>query len=180
MRRIIAVLSMMAVMLGLASGVALALNQVTCTGLVDPSDPSSEGALCDGATKADQITGSPYFDNIDAYAGSDIVDGQAGNEVIDGGRGSDTLTGGDGSDFVVGRDGNDTIDLRDSTGSTEGFPEVAFGYAGNDTIYAADGNADTIYCGAGKDSVTYDQFDTVNDETFNPADCEKATLVTVP
>lgn len=102
-------------------------------------------------------------------------------EVIQkGDRGSDRLTGGEGSDTIVGRDGNDTIDLRDATGSTAGSEEVAFGLAGNDTIYAADGNADTIYCGAGKrDSVTYDQFDTVNDETLHTADCEKTTLVVV-
>jgi hypothetical protein len=180
MRRTLTMLSAMAVMVVLASGVALAVNQVTCPGLVDPSDPDSGGALCEGTTKADQITGSPYSETIYAYAGNDIVDGQAGDDFIFGDRGSDKLTGGEGSDYVVGGDGNDTIDLTDSTGSTDGSEEIAFGFSGNDTIYAADGNADTIQCGAGKsDSVTYDQFDTVNDETLNPADCEKLNEVFV-
>ena len=180
MRRTIAMLSVMGTMLLLASGVALALNQVDCTTSTDPAD-----GICYGTTKSDVILGTEFNDTIYALAGSDTVNGGLGDDSIFGHRGADTSNGGEGVDYLFGGDGNDTLDLRDTTVVPTDSYEFANGGNGNDTIYADDGQLDLITCGPGKkDTVTYDQYDLFSpygdlaDSTSTPsADCENATLV---
>ena len=70
----------------------------------------------------------------------------------DGGPGNDVLMGGNGADRLVGGPGVDSIS----------------GGAGNDYIDARDGEADTVDCGLGRDTVVADKVDTLSG-------CEKAT-----
>lgn len=184
MGRAIAMLSVMVTMLLLASGVALAVNQIDCSTSIDSS------GICSGTTKADSIVGTDNNDNVRALAGNDLVNGALGDDLIYGGRGSDTLSGFGGVDEVAGGDGNDAINVRDAetdiTVPTT-LLEIGSGEAGSDTIYAEDGNQDVILCGAGKkDVVTFDQYDLFlndsggfSDFSNSPSpDCEKATLLT--
>jgi hypothetical protein len=80
----------------------------------------------------------------------DSVDGGAGNDHVEGGMGNDTVIGGPGKDEIYG----------DATSAycTWYSCKVPFG---NDTIYAADGEADQIDCGIGEDTVYADAIDTV-------------------
>lgn len=55
MRRTLTMLSVLAVMVVLASGVALALNQVSCS--PPPTDPAADD-VCNGTTKSDVIVGT--------------------------------------------------------------------------------------------------------------------------
>ena len=66
-----------------------------------------------------------------------------------GGRGENQLHGGSGEDFVFGGAGSDEL----------------FGDAGNDDIIAADDEeADSVYCGPGKDVVLVDLEDEVTED----------------
>lgn len=88
-----------------------------------------------------------------AGTGSDRVRaGEAGDEV-DGGTGNDVLDGAGGADVIAGGGGTD---------------EIAGG-AGDDRIAASDGEADTIGCGEGVDTVEADSLDEVD------ASCERVT-----
>ena len=183
MKRTMAMFSVMVTMLLLASGVALAANQVSCN---PPSNDPAADDVCYGTTKSDVITGTEFGDRIFGLAGNDTANGGLGDDSIYGFRGADTLVGGEGVDYAFGDDGNDTLDLRDATVVPADSYEYADGGNGNDTIYADDGQRDLITCGPGKkDTVTYDQYDLfspdgqVGDPTSTPsADCEQATLVT--
>ena len=122
--------------------------------------------------------------------GSDIIHGGAGNDSLFGGNGNDFLYGetgddlfvtGDGTDYIFGGDGIDTVDYSTSTVSiwadldadllielddgtvdrvndlevyigsdfadfilgSNGTAETIFGGAGNDTLQSSDGEADS-------------------------------------
>jgi len=174
-------LTVVVMMLVLASGVALALNRIDCSTSTDPGD-----GICSGTSEADLIVGTDN-DNIRALAGKDTVNGALGDDVIDGGRGSDQLSGGEGVDEIIGGQGNDIFDLMDEARVIPvpvDSSEIGSGGDGNDTTVADDGNQDLILCGAGKkDVVSYDQYDLFfADESGefgnSPSpDCENATLV---
>jgi len=72
--------------------------------------------------------------------------------------GAATLDGGPGNDFLGASD-----ELESST-------TRLLGRAGDDTLKADNGRADTVKCGAGHDSATYDDLDVVD------LSCEDATL----
>jgi Tol biopolymer transport system component len=94
--------------------------------------------LCryDGTSRADRITGSPYFDIINGLGGNDRLDGFWGNDKILGENGNDVILGSSGNDTIFGGPGNDVI----------------FGGPGNDTIIPGPG-ADKVDCGPGNDTV---------------------------
>jgi Ca2+-binding RTX toxin-like protein len=64
------------------------------------------------------------------------------------------LTGNDGANVLIGARGNDTIDGGKG-------PDYIEGNGGNDTINSRDGYPDYVECGEGIDTVTADQFDTL-------------------
>jgi Ca2+-binding RTX toxin-like protein len=104
----------------------------------------------------------------DTIAGSDYVD------RIDGGAGDDQLSGGFGDDLIVGGPGHDAIDA-DRTASCEYGPiygTCTIG-AGNDTIYAQDGEVDRIDCGPGADTAYVDAIDSA-------ANCESVQVAAAP
>jgi Ca2+-binding RTX toxin-like protein len=101
------------------------------------------------------IAGNGGNDVIKASNGADTIDGGAGDDDIDAGYGDDTITGGPGRDRISG-------DQR-SGGCGPVWCDVPFG---NDTIYAQDGEPDSISCGYGQDRVYADAVDVV------AGDCE--------
>jgi Thrombospondin type 3 repeat/RTX calcium-binding nonapeptide repeat (4 copies) len=85
--------------------------------------------------------------------GADTLHSGAGADEVVGGEGDDALAGGAGDDIMSGDQGADGID----------------GGEGADEIRARDGEADTVACGPGADSVDADGVDVV------AADCEQVT-----
>jgi len=175
--RIIAIFAALSVVLIMASGPALA-KTFTC----------AEEEDCIGTKKDDKITGE----------GDNTIDGKRGDDkitfvrsVIYGSGGDDELLS-RGVSQVIGGGGNDTLEetegLVDSGGALYGgnfFDSgsgndkivVRFGATivtaggGRDVIEAQNGRADSIDCGGGKDTVTFDEgLDNVTDtcEKKNP------------
>lgn len=119
MRRTTLFVAVIALMIFLAGGVALAKN-ISC-----PTKPGTN--LCVGTNNADTITGTNRADTIRARGGNDNVtalgrgdkvSGGGGGDILDGGGGADTLNAGPNTsgelDGVLGGPGNDT--LVESTG----------------------------------------------------------------
>ncbi|MCW2985093.1 MAG: hypothetical protein JWR63_2663 [Conexibacter sp.] len=110
------------------------------------------------ATNAGELIGN---------GGDDDLNGADGNEKLDGGPGNDHLDGGFGDDIIVGGPGQDRIS-GDLAGGDCGPLWCKYPY-GNDTIYAQDGEVDSIVCGFGTDTVYADAVDVVD------KDCETVT-----
>ena len=121
----------------------------------DEADSVSVFAPADAGPSS--IDGRDGDDVLTAGAGSETIRGGAGDDRIEGGWGHDTLTGGPGRDVIHG---DATAAQCGGNGQSCTLP------FGNDVIDARDGEADTIDCGAGRDTVTADRVDTV------AADCE--------
>lgn len=111
-------------------------------------------------------------DELEGNAGDDIVKGGPGDDAeVNGGEDDDEVFGGsgdDGSSFLSGGSGKNTVhgdggdDIIAADQSGPGDKEKIFGDDDDDTINAADGEKDTIDCGKGNDTVTFDDvIDTV-------------------
>lgn len=100
--------------------------------------------------------------------GNDVLTGYDFDDRIDGGAGDDRLFGGFGNDVITGGPGKDTI-YGDQTSSYCGYSSCKIPF-GNDTIDAADGEADQVDCGVGEDTAKVDAIDTV-------VNCEKVDRV---
>jgi hemolysin type calcium-binding protein len=130
-------------------------------------------------------TGGLGDDQLYGNSSADVLSGGSGADLVAGGKGySVTLNGDGGSDRIVprslhaaanGGDGNDLIlGGQTITGGSGADQILSYGGAtidagaGNDQVDAADGSgdADTIACGSGNDTVWADADDTV------AADCE--------
>ncbi len=108
------------------------------------------------------VWGGAGDDRITGSDAADTLDGGAGNDQISGGFGDDTITGGPGRDDLGG----------DRTAAC--FYGPIYGTctigSGNDTIYAQDGEPDTVDCGPGTDVAFVDAVDTTTGcETLNVA-----------
>lgn len=90
MKRMVMVLTIGALFLALAAGVALATDYY-------------------GNPYAETIRGSNGDDVIRGAGGDDRLYGGAGDDGLYGNAGNDTLTGGNGPDRIVGGSGNDTV-----------------------------------------------------------------------
>jgi Ca2+-binding RTX toxin-like protein len=101
---------------------------------------------------------------IAGLGGNDILKGSNGADTIDGGAGDDDIDAGYGDDVITGGPGRDRISAdQRSGGCGPVWCDLPFG---NDTVYAQDGEADSISCGYGQDTVYADPVDTV------AGDCE--------
>jgi Ca2+-binding RTX toxin-like protein len=100
MRRTVALLATLAVLLVLGSGVALAA-------LVEGDDQNN---TLTGTPKADTIRGFGGDDTIHGRGGPDTIYGDSGNDAL---YGDDTLYGGKGEDLVYGGPGDDTLYVID-------------------------------------------------------------------
>ncbi len=85
-------------------------------------------------------------------------------ESVNGSNQSDTISGDSHANTIHGLGGNDTIDGG-------GGPDNIDAGLGNDTVFAKDGVADTIACGAGSDTATVDSIDVV------AGDCEVVSFL---
>jgi hypothetical protein len=145
-----------------------ALGNDTMTGNGGP-DVFEMGTSADGA---DRITGGPGIDQV-SYAGrtrpvnatlnfGGADDGEAGegdellgsNEVIVGGQVGDTIrapAGSTAAHFLHGLGGIDTLEGADGPDEITGGPQrdTLLGHGDNDRIFANDGEADVVGCGAG-------------------------------
>jgi CSLREA domain-containing protein len=100
---------------------------------------SYERVTCGGFLPG--FLGGPGDDSLTGLIGTaDAMVGSAGNDTIDGLSGNDFLCGGSGNDTLTGGPGQDQI----------------FGDSGNDTVLTKDGVADTVDCGPGTDTATFD------------------------
>ncbi|MVO14524.1 hypothetical protein GO984_01765 [Rhodobacteraceae bacterium CY05] len=107
-----------------------------------------DGALIQGTSGNDNLTGTIQGDLIQGLAGNDTLYGLTGSDVLDGGAdndrlygaaGDDVLLGGDGNDYLYGEDGNDSLyggagNDQLQQGNDGGTLD---GGEGNDTMYAS-------------------------------------------
>ncbi len=152
----------------------LGAAQALGTGVVDARDidcPPSSG-WCSGTNDPDTMYGTYTVDLIDGDGAGDTLYGYDGNDqlvgdsngdpLLDGpdwlfgGAGDDSLSGYGGSDLLVGGPGKDYIDATERNSTNPGSDAVKGG-GGPDEIDAADGSKDTIDCGTGRDTVTFDK-----------------------
>ncbi len=167
MRRVILLLTVIAVTLVLASGVALAV--------VREGGPGSDILI--GTKGPDDLLGQGGDDTLVGLAGSDFLEGdefrqrKPGNDVLYGGPGRDDLVGMGRDDVLYGGDGDDNGFVGLWGGEGE---DVLFGGDGNDFLDAShDGQRDWLSCGAGKDQYAAEKRDIVS------RNCEQKTLVVI-
>lgn len=131
----------------------------------------SYGSLRYVGTDGDDIASASEVGNraeLTGKGGNDQLKGSDSDDAIDGGPGADTLTGGYGNDTIVGGPGPDKIAGDRDGRCNELHCDLSPG-SSSDTIDALDGEADTVSCGPGQDSVKADAQDTV------APDCETVT-----
>lgn len=98
------------------------------------------------------LAGQLGADDLRTSAGADRVTGGQGDDVIDTGAGDDDARGDDGADRIATRAGDDRVVAGPGT-------DVVDLGAGDDGLQSADGDADTVECGAGYDTVLADTLD---------------------
>ena len=114
-----------------------------------------------GQKGIDVLTGSSAGDLMRGRLDHDVLFGLAGDDCISGEKGDDKLYGGAGDDVVDGNSGNDEIkgdDGNDRLVGGRGFNRYSGG-DGNDRIYARNGRAEIVECGAGRDWAKVDRSD---------------------
>src|SRR6185312_2439146 len=110
--------------------------------LVTRSDPTEAIAALPPHRRGRHIVGTAGADYKAGGGYDDVISGLAGNDTLLGGAGDDRIDGGPGNDVSVGGAGADRL----------------YGGPGSDTIYASDGERDTVDCGTGRDRVVADSF----------------------
>jgi hypothetical protein len=176
MRRTIVLLTTMALILLVASGVALAVNMIGTNGR----------DILEGTNGHDNLVGRGGNDDLFSQAGNDnllggprkdrLVGGKkvgtayhtrGGEKTLLSGPGNDMIIGGRGADTIIGGEGNDLLATGDTL--TETADDEVFGGDGTDVINALSDPAAKamIFCGAGTDVIIVNRRDVV------AADCEK-------
>lgn len=156
-RRTVLLLALMALVLCLGAGTALAYGDVGA-GVTKTCPTSCEGTsypdTLRGTNAANHIDGlggneSPTFgDLIQGHGGKDTLHGDAGGDRIEGGANDDVIFGGTGKDLIIGGIGNDHIN----------------GGSGGDEIRVKDGYKDVVNCEGGSDNVSNrDPFDVLHE-----------------
>lgn len=147
-------------------------NEVVGTPAPDTLNGTTGGDRIEGDDGDDQISGLEADDCLNGNSGADRLDGGSGEDLLLGGPGLDRLTGDPGNDRLAGGDGNDRVSGgsgadrltggagRDSLLGGRGRDSFSGG-AGGDSLNAADGRAERVNCGAGRDTARVDRFDRV-------------------
>ncbi len=169
MRRLILLLTTMAVTLVVAGGVALAVNKIG-TGHRDFLKGTDGADNLVGKGDSDRIFGLAGQDNLIGGPGKDMVVGgserlpSGGGKTLVGGPDNDVVLGGKGSDNILGNEGNDFV----GNGPNRSADRISAG-EGNDVVGAFNDPAsrDVVVCGVGFDRVFADTKDAV------APDCEK-------
>jgi hypothetical protein len=140
-RRTVLLLTVMAVAIVVASGVALAKN-ISCA--------RQDGRVCKGTQGADVITGTNRADTIKALGSGNGVD------QVTARGGKDKVLGGDGADFIHGGDGADTLNAGPNLTTTTDSDFIA-GEAGDDTLVESPSQDRYGFApGWGQDTITGD------------------------
>ncbi len=121
------------------------------------------------ATNTGELIGNGGDDDLNGADGPEKLDGGPGNDHLDGGFGDDTIIGGPGQDKISG----------DLAAGDCGPLWCKYPY-GNDTIYAQDGEVDSILCGFGTDTVYADAADVVDKDCENVTRAGAATAAGTP
>jgi Ca2+-binding RTX toxin-like protein len=131
-----------------------------------------EDDCLDGGRGRDRMDGGTGTDTLVADSGKDRLFGSDGDDSLFGGSDSDRLTAGQGQDLLAGGRGRDRLVARGG-GRDQLFGEhgrdhlylrgggSADGGSANDYVNAANGERDTVNCGAGNDSARVDSRDRV-------------------
>jgi len=150
-KRAIVLLSTMAVVLALGSGVALAATTIHCPNDTSKGSPSTQ-LFCYGTTAADIMSGSDLLDEMFGMGGADTMHGYGGSDYLEGDKGSDHIYGDSGddvSDFGLWGGAYDT-----STNTfTDKSDDYVHGGGGNDKMIGglAQDGVDHLYGDAGND-----------------------------
>lgn len=160
-RRVILLVTVMAVVLVVGSGVALA-------------------AVKFGTNGQDFLMGTNGEDVIYGRGGVDFIDGRGGDDVLYGGDGSDEVVSFPGNDILYGGNGNDQV--IEGKGNNK-----LFGGSGNDFFQATaidpdrpgsekrtPKKKDLVFCGSGRDTVVVDP----GGIDFVASDCERVYVRT--
>ncbi|MDW5593144.1 calcium-binding protein [Conexibacter stalactiti] len=165
-----------------AGGVAISLD--------DAANDGTPGEGDNYRSDLEKVHGSPGNDTYTGTPGNDAFDGYMGDDLARGGGGNDELTGGSGADQLFGEAGNDTLYGGEGDDRVEGGPGLdslfgdyaqcsAYGCsAGNDQLFARDGEPDALNCGSGADSAQVDAVDTVAQDGFQA--CESVDRAAAP
>jgi Ca2+-binding RTX toxin-like protein len=133
----------------------------------DPREPGPGGSKClnliAGTPGDDNLDGTPGPDKLRGRRGGDVLRGMRGDDCLGGARGGDRLSGGDDDDNLRGARGEDNLIGGEGA---DGFR----GGKGPDTLKSADGKAETVRCGPGRDVAMVDPTDTTRAcEVVRPA-----------
>ena len=171
MRRLVLLLTVMAVALVVASGVAVAVSKIGTNGPDTLRGTNGNDDLL-GKGGNDKLFGLAGRDNLLGGSGKDMVFGgnerrlSGGDKNLVGGSGNDEILGGLGLDNILGEEGNDLV------------ADGPDGDLATDTLSAGDGNdvvevftdpasKDLVSCGDGFDRVFANSKDVV------APDCER-------
>jgi Ca2+-binding RTX toxin-like protein len=144
-RRAIVLLTTMAVVLVVGSGVALAATTINCPNDTAQGSPSTY-LYCNGTEGADTMSGSELADYMLGMGGEDTMHGNGGRDFLKGENGSDHIYGDAGNDvFLIGGANDASVDyVHGGSGDDSLFGGFALG--GVDRVYGEGGN-DTIDTG---------------------------------
>jgi len=159
--RAIGLLTTMAVVLVLGSGVALAATTIHCPNDTSQGSPSTY-LFCNGTTVADTMVGSDLLDAMYGVGGQDTMHGYGGSDHMQGGKGSDHLYGDSGSDYTLW---GGALDAATNT-YPDNSDDYVHGGSGDDTITGgqAQGGVDRLYGEGGTDFIDASQ----RHESFSP------------
>jgi Ca2+-binding RTX toxin-like protein len=167
-----------------AGGVAILLDDVANDGAPGEGD--------DFHADLEKVYGTRGNDTYVGTAGNDVVNANSGDDSVRGGAGNDELTGSSGADTLAGESGNDTLYGGEGDDRVDGGPGLdslfgdysscsAYGCSsGNDQLFARDGEADALNCGAGADSAQVDTVDTLAKDGFQLCESVDAAALATP
>lgn len=114
-----------------------------------------------GTDEADHLAGDDRGELIRGLAGADRLRGGGGEDCVHGDGHADAIFGDDGADTLLGGPGRDRIygGAGDDVLSGGSSSDLLDGGAGADILDAADGRADRVRCGSGRDRVRADRVD---------------------
>ena len=126
-------------------------NPQTGSGAAETLTGTDAGDLLRGLAGDDELIGLGGADCLAGGAGDDRLSGGAGADRLAGSKGDDRLTGGRGADRLIGGGGGDALTGGKGADRLKGDGGVdrLTGGGGDDVILAADGEDETVRCGAG-------------------------------
>lgn len=153
-----------ALFLDSATAVQITLNNGSAIRVGAEADTLISIEHLTGSMFADRLEGDDNFNRLVGADGADTLIGGAGNDTVEGGLGNDTVwagAGDAGADYVVGGMGDDLLAGGAGDDLLVGGGATARGFSAVD-IDAAEGR-DTIFGGAGHDTVLGTHWSDIND-----------------